>query len=414
MNLLIKSATVIHSNSPYHGQTVDIHIENGIIKAIDQVLNIKGASIITGQKLYCTIGLCDIGTHTGEPGNENRETIDSLCKSAKSGGYTQLAVFPNNKPVTQSRAHIRYLKEHPGRQGVHLSVIGALSKDLKGGDIAEYMDMHAEGVVAFSDGLHSVENTGLIGRALMYASTIGVPIIHRPDDVHLSSGGEMHEGDMSTSLGMKGIPNISEINIIHRDILLQSYNGGHIIEHGLSVADSVTMIENAKNKSQDIDSTVSYMNLLWTDQDLYDFDSNLKVLPVLRSENDRKALIDGIKKGVISAIISNHTPLDEESKNLEFPYATPGAIGLETCFAATVDGLKDEMPLETIIDRMTVGPRKILGIDIPEIKVGSAAELCVFDTENPWNYEMKDIVSKSKNSPYIGKQFTTKVIATIC
>jgi dihydroorotase len=413
MNLLIKQATILHPTSPFHQQEVDIHIEDHKIKSIGQHLNVKGASVILGNKLYCTIGLCDIGTYTGEPGNEHRETINTLCKAAKSGGYTHLAVFPNNKPITQARAHLRYLKEHPDRQGVHISPIGALSKDLKGEDITEFMDMAAEGVTAFSDGLVPIANTGLLGRAMMYSATLGIPVIHRPDDAHLSNGGEMHEGDMSTSLGMKGIPEIAEINIVQRDVLLHAYNGGTLIEHALSAAESVAAIREARTKSDAIYATVPYMNLLHTDSHLFDFDSNLKVIPVIRSEEDRTVLIEGLKDDTIAAIITNHVPLDEEAKNLEFPYATPGAIGLETCLSATIDGLGGDLSLEKIIEKMTIGPRKMLGLPIPEIIEGADAELCVFDTNQIWSYQAENIVSKSKNSPYLGREFKTRVIATI-
>ncbi|MBK8626951.1 MAG: amidohydrolase family protein [Saprospiraceae bacterium] len=413
MNVLIKQATILHAPSSYHQQVMDIHILNGIIQAIAPSLNINGAKVIAGQKLYCTIGLCDIGTHTGEPGYEHRETIWSLCHAALAGGYTHLAVFPNNKPITQSRAHVRYLKEHPDRQGVKISPIGAMSIDSKGDDITEFMDMQAEGVVAFSDGMHAVGNTSLLSRALLYATTLATPIIHHPDDHHLSSGGEMHEGEMSTSLGMKGVPEIAELNMVQRDVLLHGYNGGTIIEHAISAADSVHVLRQSKLETNGISATVAYMNLLFTDTDLFDFDSNLKVQPVLRSMKDKHALIEGIKDDTIDAIITNHTPLDEESKNLEFPYAKSGAIGLETCLAATIDGLSDQLSLETIIGKMTIGPRHLLGIALPEIAVGAAAELCVFDTEHPWVYEPTDVVSKSKNTPYLHAAFKSKVIATI-
>lgn len=413
MQYIIKQATILHPTSSFHLQVMDIYVANGIIQSISPSIEIKDATIISGNQLYCTIGLCDVGTHTGEPGYEHRETVFTMCEAAKSGGYTSLAVFPNNKPITQSRAHVRYLSQHADRQGVQISPIGALSKDLKGEDIAEFMDMKAEGVVAFSDGMTAIGDTGLLGRALMYASSIGSVIIHRPDDHHLSNGGEMHEGEMSTSLGMKGVPEIAEVNIVQRDILLQSYNGGHIIEHALSTSESVEIIKKAKLTSTSINATVAYMNLLHTDEDLFDFDSNLKVNPVLRSKKDQQALINGLKDGTIDAIVSNHTPLDEEAKNLEFPYATPGAIGLETCLCATIDALSENLSLETVIEKMTIGPRKILGLSIPSIEVGSQAELCIFDIDHPWTFTQAHVVSKSKNSPYLGKEFKTKVLATI-
>lgn len=249
MDSIIKQATILHVGSEYHQQKVDIHISEGKIKSIAKAINLQDANIISGNDLYCTIGLCDIGTHCGEPGFEHRETIDSLSKSALAGGYSALAVFPNNKPVTQTRASIRFIKENQDRNGVQFYPIGALSKDLKGNDITEYLDMHAEGVAAFSDGLESVADTGLLGRALQYAASTGVPIIHHPNDHYLNESREMHEGEMSTSLGIKGEPEIAELNVVQRDILMQQYNDAVIIEHAISAGKSVAAIKNAKKQT---------------------------------------------------------------------------------------------------------------------------------------------------------------------
>lgn len=413
MDILIKNAIILHKSSEFHQKKVDIHVVKGRIKTIGEDLDVRSAHIISGNALYCTIGLCDIGTHCGEPGYEHRETIGSMTRSALAGGYTSLAIFPNNKPVTQTRAAIRYIKTHADANGVKLFPIGALSKDLSGTDIAEYLDMHAEGVIAFSDGIKAIHDTGLLSRALQYATSTQLPIIHHPDDHHLSDGGEMHEGEMSTSLGMKGVPDIAELNMVQRDILIQSYNGGTVIEHAVSAASSVAAMKNAQKQKQNVFATVAYMNLLHTDQDLFDFDSNLKVLPVLRSEVDRKALIKGLKDGTIDAIVSNHTPLDEEAKKLEYPYATPGAIGLETCLAATIEGLAKDMDLDDIIHKLTIGPRQLLNLEVPEIVDGAMADLCVFDTDQNWTYHIDTVKSMSCNSPYLGKMFKTKVLATI-
>ena len=410
MDILIKEVIVLHPTSDHHQQEVDIHISNGNIKKIGKNLNISADKIITGSRLYCCIGLCDIGVHTGEPGNEHRETISSVTQAALTGGYTALAVFPDTKPVMQTKASIGFIKNHPERHGVDLYPIGALSKDVKGVDIAEYMDMKQAGIIAVSDGMNGIDDTSLMSRALQYASTLALPVIHHPCDHHLSAGGEMHEGVVSTSMGMRGIPSIAELNMVQRDTLLQSYNGGTIIEHAISASESVEAIRTAKKQNQNITATVAYMNLLHTDEDLVDFDSNLKVQPVLRSESDRLALVNGLKDGTIDAIVSNHTPLDEEAKNLEFPYATAGAIGLETCLAAVVDGLSNDLNLSEIITKMTVGPRQLLGLEIPEIKEGAKANIAVFDTNAPWSMAMSEIVSKSKNSPYIDMQFKTKVV----
>lgn len=413
MSTLIKSATIIHNGSPYHLTKQDILVEKGKITKISTNIDTKAKKVITGQDLYCSIGLCDIGTHIGEPGYEHRETMDSLTRSALAGGYSALAVFPNAKPITQSKADIQYLQGHNSRNTVEILPIGALSKDCKGIDIAEYMDMAAGGAIAFSDGMKSINDTGLMSRSLQYAAQNKNMIIHHPDDHFLSQGSEMHEGNTSTILGMKGVSDIAELHHVQRDILLNDYNAGNLVLHAISSARSVAAIQIAKNTQNTLWATVAYMNLLHTDEDMKDYDSNLKVIPVLRSTDDKTALIQGLKDNVIDAIVSNHTPLEEEAKNLEFTYATPGAIGLETCLAACIDKLSDSLDITTIIHKMTVAPRQILHMDIPEISEGATANLCIFDRQAAFTYDASAIQSLSTNSPYIGETFQTKVLATL-
>ena len=412
MNYLVKGVTILHPGSIYHQQQKDILVSDGVIQKIADSLDEPNAHVISGTKLFGSIGLLDIGTHGGEPGYEHRETMDTLTQAAMAGGYTALAVFPNQKPVTQTKADVSFLKNHSHSNGVQIYPIAALSKDNKGQDITEYYDLVAAGAVAISDGLIAVQDTGLIGRSLQYAATAGVSVIHHPDDSYLSHDGEMHEGVMSTSLGLKGVPDIAELQMLQRDLLVLEYHNGDMIEHCISSARSVATLEKAKSKHQNVHATVSYMNLLFTDEDLSDFDSNLKVLPVLRSENDRLALIQGLKSGIIDAIVSNHKPLDEEVKNLEFTYAQAGATGLETCLPALIDGLRDYMELETVLAKLTSNPRTLLNLPIPAIKEGVRADLCIFDLDNEWIYAKKTIKSMSDNSPFIGKSFKTKVVAT--
>lgn len=413
MDVLIKGATILSKQSDHHLKKRDILVSNGIIQSIAPNIHAESATIIEGNQVYCTIGLCDIGTHTGDPGFEHRETMQSLTSAALAGGFTALAVFPNTKPVAQTKASISYLKDHPLNNNVDIYPIGALSKDTNGVDIGEYIDMKHAGIVAVSDGMLSINDTGLMSRALQYTNTLHLPVIHQANDTHLSAGGEMHEGKMSTSLGLKGIPEIAELNVIQRDILLQQYNGGILIEHTISTSESVKAIQQAKKNGQNLYATVAYMNLIHTDDDLADFDSNLKVTPVLRAFDDKSALIQGIQDGVIDAIVSNHTPLDEEVKNLEFPYAASGAIGLETCLPATIEALQPFISVEEIVYKMAERPREILGIPIPVIKEGFKANLCVFDTESPWKYDAGQVKSLSQNSPYLGKTFKVKVLKTM-
>ncbi|MFZ1751832.1 MAG: dihydroorotase, partial [Saprospiraceae bacterium] len=413
MTQLIKEAIIIHDGSKYHLTKKDILIENGKIVAIEDSIPSEGNEVIAGHRLYCSIGLFDIGTSTGDPGFEHRESMDTLTQSALAGGYTGLAVFPTNKPVTQSKSEIKYLKNHPDRNNVSIYPIGALSKDLKGEDIAEYWDMQHAGAVGFGDGLLSIQDTSLMSRALLYATQMDAVIIHHPTDKYLSYGGEMHEGEISTSLGLKGIPDIAESQMVQRDLSLMEYNRGKILEHAISAAKSVQLIKQAKETTGNIYASVAYLNLLLSDHDLSDFDSNLKVNPALRCPSDRTKLISGVKDGTIDIIISNHVPLDDEQKNVEFPYALSGASGLETCLAACLTELSDVLDTQVIIHKMTIVPRMMLNIPIPLIEVGQKADLCIFDINCPWIFEKIERKSKSANYPWQGKEFTTKVVRTI-
>lgn len=414
MDVLIKNVTIVHRESAHHLLQKDILVSAGKIQRIaDHIDPTSMTKIISGNQLYCCIGLCDIGSYGGEPGFEHRETMSSLCISALAGGYTALAVFPNLKPVSQTKADIQFLSRHRDRHGVSILPIGALSKDLKGVDISEYIDMMQGGAVAFSDGLKPIQDTGLLSRALQYALQAGAVIIHHPDDHFLSAGGEMHEGAISTSLGMKGVPDIAELHMLQRDILLLEYNQGKLIEHAISSASSVQVLKVAKKNQNGLFATVAYQNLIFTDQDLVNFDTNYKLKPVLRSEEDKDALIQGLHEHVLDAIVTNHIPLDEENKVLEFPYALPGAIGLETCLPACIDFLSTKLSLELILEKLTVTPRKLLGLPIPNIQEGEAVNLCIFDTNDAWEYTADLIRSKSKNNPFIGHLFKTKVVSTL-
>ncbi len=420
MDILIKEATILCQDSPYHKEVVDLHILNGKIHKIGKNLNRASAAVIKYPDLYVSIGLCDIGTHGGEPGYEHRETMQSLTKAALAGGFTELVVFPALQPVTQHKAQLEFLADHPGRNGVTIHPAGALSVDLKGQDLTEMADMKQHGAVAFTDGLRPVQDSGFMSRSLQYASQLGVPVMHHPLDKALAAGGEMHEGPASTSLGLKGIPEMAEWNLVQRDLLLAEHflpasdsDKKLLIFHGISSGQSINLISDVQQRNGNVGVTVPYLNLLLTDEDLLDFDTNKKVLPVLRGENSRKELLEAFRLKKINAIISNHVPLDTESKQVEFSYAAFGAAGLETCLPACVDGLQDDVDLETILDALTRGPRQLLGIPVPVLAEGEMANLCAFTTSQPWQFQQGTTCSKAINSPWQGYTFRTKVVLTV-
>lgn len=412
MKVLIKNAIIIDKNSSHHGQKVDILIENGQCVKIDKDISTEGSQIIEGNELYCSIGLCDIGTHLGEPGLEHRETLQSLKTAARRGGYTACAVFSNSEKPLQNASDVEWLKNSSSAPELQILPIGVLSQNMQGSQMVDYIDLAKAGVLGFSDGLKTLNDTGLLTRIMEYTKMLDTCIIHHPIDKHLVQGGILHEGIVSTGMGLKGIPDVAELHMVNRDILLAEYLGRQIILHALSSHRSVKSIQDAKQKNIEIKATVPYLNLIYTDKNMEGYDTLLKVKPVLRSEQDRQGLIEGLVSDVIDVIVSNHVPLEEEVKKLEFPYASDGANGLETCLVACIDHLTPNISLDKIIEKLTQAPRELLKTDIPTIEVGHKADLCIFDKKS-WVCTKGTISSISKNSPFIGHQFHTKVLGSI-
>ncbi len=413
MKYLIKDCKIVDKRSKLNGKRVDILVEKGKIANIGKNLNNDKAKVIKGKNLCASIGWMDIGTHLGEPGYEHRETFESLTEAALAGGYTDLVTMPQSIPAIQSKAQIKNLILTGQSMGVDIHPLGALSNDLNGDNITEFVDMHHGGAVGFTDGLKPVAKGGLILRALQYVKSFDGVILHHPTDESISNGDLIHEGSISTSMGMKGSPSLAEELTVYRDIQLNSYAESKLCLHMISAADSISIIKNQKKKDQNVTSGVSYLNLIKTHEDLTDFDSNLKVKPILRSTKDRKALQKGLLDDTIDYISSNHVPLEIEKKHLEYPYASHGAIGLETTFAALNTYVASSVDLDTIIEKLTTGPRSIFNIEMPSIAVGEVAKLTIFDPSIEWTYEEQSIKSTSNNSPFIGDTFTGKVKATV-
>jgi len=413
MKYLIKNCKVIHRGSKLHGKKVDILIDKGTIIDIASKITDPKAKIIQGKQLHASIGWMDIGTHLGEPGYEHRETFESLSKAASAGGFTDLVTMPKSIPAIQSKAQIKNLISAGKTVGTDIHPLGALSQDLKGENISELIDMHHAGAVGFTDGLKPVEKSGLILRALQYVKQFNGIILHHPNDPSLANEDLIHEGDVSTSLGMKGSPSLAESLTTYRDVQLQEYANSRLCIHLISSKESIEIIKNAKKSDDNIVSGVSYLNLVKCHEDLSDFDSNLKVKPILRDKQDQKSLRKGTSDDTIDYISTNHCPLEIEKKHLEFPYASHGAIGLETCFAVLCTDSAKDLNVETIVHKISIGPREALGMEIPQLEKGAAAKLTIFDPTVKWKYEVKDIQSLSNNSPFINSEFKGKVIATI-
>lgn len=413
MDILLKRATIIAPGDKNHLQTKDILVSKGRIEKIANSVSAPKVKVIESENLHVSIGWMDIGTHIGEPGLEHRETINSAANAAAAGGYTDIAVMPTVDPVTHSKSEVSYIANNQPSNGVRIHSIGAVSKNAKGEDLTEMIDMSKAGAVAFGDGLRSIKDSGMMMRALQYAKAVNKPIINYALDKSLAHDGQMHEGDVSVSLGMQGIPALAEQVAIQRDISLAKYTESELVLHCVSTEEACNLLKKAIKDKINVSATVSYMNLIHTDQDLRSFNSNLKVKPPIRANSDRKSLLKSVRKGIIQTIVSNHVPLEEEQKKLEFSYAGFGATGLETCFAVVNTYLSDTLSLEQMITALTVGPRNQLKANVPSIKSGETACLTVFDPSINWTYESKTKKSISSNNNYLSTPLVGKVLATV-
>ncbi len=421
--LLLKNVTIC---APLHqpelnGAVMDILIHNGRIAALEPHFDTttldaaaqKSIKIVELKGVSVSVGWLDVGVQTGDPGLEHREDLTSVTRAAMFGGFTAIATQPNTEPAIHSKTEVLYLRNRAKEMLVDVLPIGAISVNVKGKDMAEILDMQQAGAVAFSDGKKTVQDAGLLLRVLEYAKTNGALVLNFPNDERIAPNGQMHEGQMSTSLGMTGIPTLSEVLMVQRDLQLAHYANASIHLSNISTAESVALVRAAKARGQAITASVAALNLCYDDAALMTFDPNFKVLPPLRARTDVAALVEGLQDGTIDFISSNHTPFDSEAKDVEFPYAAFGAIGLETAFSVTWKYLKKYLSLPDFIDKWSNAPRRVLGLSPTSLKVGEIANLTIFDPDAIWSFSAKDIQSKSKNTPLVGELLNGKVLGVV-
>ncbi len=414
MNLLLKNIKLIAPRHPQNGKKVDILIEKGLIKSIKQDIVAGGKTKkIDVAGAHCSIGWMDVGVQVGEPGYEHREDLESVTAAAAAGGFTAIACQPNTNPIIHSKSEVQYLLNNTQKNIVDFYPIGALSHGCEGKDISEMYDMHHAGAIAFSDGKHPVQNAGLMMRALQYVKAFEGIIINEALDASIVDNGQMNEGKQSTSMGMKGIPHLAEDLMVQRDIYLTEYTESRLHIPNVSTAVSVDLIRQAKAKGIQVTASTAALNLAFEDTVLDDFDANFKVLPPLREADDITALKAGLKDGTIDFVTSNHVPLEEEAKSLEFANAKFGAIGLETAFALSNETLQKVLTINQLVNKLAYEPRKTFGITIPKIAEGEMANLTVFHPNTNWIFQKEHIYSKSDNSPLIGKTLKGKVLAVV-
>lgn len=420
MRILLKSVKIVDSSSEFNGQTKDILIENGIIQQIaDNIGSVTGQTI-SGDNLHVSAGWIDMRVSPKDPGYESKEDLNSLSAAAMTGGFTEIVTLPNTKPVVQTKEAIAYVKNFALSQLINIYPAGAVTRNCEGKDFTEMLDLHQAGAIAFTDGDHTLWNADILLKTLQYLAPIDSLLMNRPEEPSMTIFGQMHEGIESTLLGMKGIPSTAEELMLMRDLKLLEYylgenynpkNNSCLHFSTISTKAGVELIRQAKAKGLPVSCDIAAHQLAFTDADLKDFDTNLKVNPPFRSQEDIEALQQGLADGTIDVIVSDHNPQDEESKNLEFDMADFGIIGLETAFS--VANTYSNLSIDKIIEKLTISPRKLLRLQNVSIKEGNQANLSIFDPSQEWIYESKNIQSKSKNSPFIDKKLTGKVKAIV-
>lgn len=409
MKITIKGAKILAPGSSHHGKTVDVTIDKGKIAKIGKASS-GNERVIDANGMYLTIGWFDMRSWFADPGYEHKEDMDSGLEAAAAGGFTGVAVLPNTSPVIDSKNDINYIKSYNGRYVTSIYPYGAVSKNCEGEELTEMTDLHTAGAVGFTDGLKPVWHPDIILKVLQYLQPFNGLAINKAEDKWLNMFGQMHEGHVSTMLGMKGMPALGEELMISRDLDILRYSGGKLHFSVISTEGAVELIKNAKKEGLKVTCDVASYQPLLKDDSLVDYEANFKVNPPLRDNNHNKKLLKGLKEGVIDVIVSNHVPQDIESKHLEFDLAEFGIISLQTVAANLVE-LNKHIEWDTLIEKITTNPRNLLNIPVPVIEEGMEAELTLFDTDKAWIPDEKNIFSKSYNSPYLGKTITGKVKA---
>tara|TARA_R110000751_G_scaffold2470_1_gene12959 strand:- start:22963 stop:24213 length:1251 start_codon:yes stop_codon:yes gene_type:complete len=409
MNVLIKTATIIDSSSPFHNQVCDVLIQKGkISKIATSIENTNNYKTISLDNLHLSQGWFDSSICFGEPGFEDRETIDNGLKTAAKSGFTTIALQANTFPIIDTNANVAFVLSKAQNQAVTLLPIGALTKNSDSVDLAELFDMKNAGAVAFSDYKRPITNPNLLKIALQYASNFDGLVCSFPLETRISGKGIVNEELTSTSLGLKGSPNLAEAMQVARDLFLLEYAGGKLHIPTISTAESVALIREAKQKKLDVTCSVAIHNLCLTDTVLEEFDTNYKVNPPLRIQKDIDALIEGLKDGTIDMVTSDHNPMTIEDKKVEFDHASFGTIGLESAFGA----LNTLFSTKKTIQLLTKGKTRF-GLNNNTIEEGQIANITLFNPDIKYAFAETDIVSKSKNSAFLGQELKGKAYGII-
>jgi len=410
-NILLRSVTIIHPASVYNNKKADVLFKDGHIEEISEAIAADGEDlvVIDAAGKYLSPGFFDLNANFGEPGYETREDLLSGSLAAAAGGFTGIAAQPSTNPPVHSKAEVSYIVNRSKELLADVYPLGCISYNREGKDLAELYDMRLAGAVAFSDGVRPVQDSGLMSRALLYAKGFDGLIFSYPEDVSIAGKGKMNEGEMSTYLGMKGVPALAEDMHISRDLYLAEYNDAPIHFSTVSSGRSVSLIREAKKRGIKVTCDVAAHHLVLTELELAGFDTNYKVKPPLRTAADVIALIEGLRDGTIDAIVSQHTPHEIEYKEVEFEIASFGITGFQTVLPLV---LMAGLSVAEIVEKLAIRPRNILNLPVPLFEKGEPANFVLFDTEEEWLFDAASNQSKSSNSPFLNQTLKGKVIIT--
>lgn len=412
-NYLLQDVHLIDPNSKFHDQVVSILIEEGNISQISQARIEADAQteVISAEGLHVSPGWVDSHVQLSDPGFEYKESLEALSKAALKGGFTTLLAYPNTSPVIDNAHMVDSLKQRTQTLEVNVQLAGSITHGAAGKELAEMYDMHKHGALAFTDGSHPLQHAGLVQRALLYTQSFDGLLIQYPTDQNLTKGGQMHEGEVSSKLGMKGIPAIAESMGAVRDLHLQQYVGGRIHFHPITTSEALSSIQNAKVEQGAVSMGTNICYLVHQDEELWEYDTHFKLSPPLRTQQEIDALLEAIKEGKIKVLASGHHAQGIEEKKLQFEQAEAGTLGLQTAFSIAYQALVEagHISLTRLVELICHEPRKLLSLPAATIEEGGSAELSLFRPASEWVLAPKAIPSRAKNSPYLGKKLRGKV-----
>ena len=408
--LVLQGGTIL---DPLSGRSKkgNVVIERNKIKSVGSTGGAKGETKIDCSGLVITHGFCDVHVHFREPGREDKETLQTGSRAALAGGFTRVCVMPNTSPPLDAPESIRFIVEKAEECPVHIHPIGAVTKGQKGQELTEVQGIISEGAVALSDDGFPISDAQVMRLALEYTSMFDKPVINHAEDECLRNNGLMHEGEISTRLGLAGNPSLAEAIMIQRDLELANMIQAKLHVPHVTTASGAANIRRMKKLNPNITAEVTPHHLFFNDQALLEYNTNFKVAPPIRTEDDRKELIKAVKDGTFDCIATDHAPHTIEEKEATFESAPFGMIGLESCFGAVNKVL--DMPLKELLKLLTVNPRRVMGFEEDLFKIGCVAELTILDPDQEWIYKEQNIYSKSRNTPFIGEQLKGKVRYTI-